>query len=86
MRNAVKFLTGAHQDRRLREVTLALAVAVLEMTGIEPEKAEAALDSGAAAERFGLMVAELGGPTDLPRDTKPTRGRTADTRHPLPGR
>ena len=27
--------------------------------------AEGALDSGAAAERFGAMVAELGGPADL---------------------
>jgi len=70
MRNAVEFLDGTHQDPRLREVTLALCAAVLEITGMAGadaarEKVERALDSGAAAERFGIMVAELGGPADF---------------------
>ncbi len=71
VRNAVDFLTGKHQDMRLRQVTLALCAEVAEMTGIAagPDAArklvEGALESGAAAERFGLMVAGLGGPADF---------------------
>ncbi|HET8727898.1 MAG TPA: thymidine phosphorylase [Alphaproteobacteria bacterium] len=67
VRNAVDFLTGRHQDRRLREVTLALSAAALEFAGAADArpKVEAALDSGAAAERFARMVALLGGPADF---------------------
>ncbi|HEY4199266.1 MAG TPA: thymidine phosphorylase [Devosiaceae bacterium] len=70
VRNAVDFLTGAHRDERLREVTLALCAAVLEMTGVASgpaarQRAEAALDSGKAAERFAMMVTRLGGPADF---------------------
>jgi thymidine phosphorylase len=64
VRNAVDFLTGAHQDARLREVTLALATELIAMTGVAADPA-AALDSGKAAEIFGRMVAALGGPTDF---------------------
>jgi len=64
VRNAVDFLTGVHQDARLREVTLALASELVAMTGISADPA-AALDSGRAAEIFGRMVAALGGPTDF---------------------
>jgi thymidine phosphorylase len=58
-------------DRRLREVTLALSAELLTLGEVEPEAesaraaAERALDSGAAAERFAAMAAELGGPSDL---------------------
>jgi thymidine phosphorylase len=71
IRNAVDFLTGAHQDARLKEVTLALCAVVAEMTGIaksveEGRKlVEAALDSGKATERFAHMVKGLGGPGDF---------------------
>ncbi len=68
VRNAVDFLTGRHQDPRLREVTLALCAAALDLAGIGGDSAKAvqeALDSGRALERFGRMVAGLGGPTDF---------------------
>ncbi|MGB3336423.1 MAG: thymidine phosphorylase [Devosia sp.] len=71
VRNAVDFLTGSHQDARLKEVTLALCAALAEMTGVAKDVAsgrrlvEDALDSGRASERFGRMVAALGGPTDF---------------------
>ena len=68
VRNAVDFLTGTHQDARLREVTLALCAEIALMTGKATSLADAqvqvetALDSGAAAEHFGKMVTALGGP------------------------
>ena len=70
VRNAVDFLTGDHQDARLKEVTLSLCAAVLEVTGLADavearRKVEAALDNGSAAERFGVMVSALGGPPDF---------------------
>jgi thymidine phosphorylase len=71
VRNAVEFLTGRHQDRRLREVTLALAAEIALMTGIAHgakgarKLVDDALDSGRAAERFSCMVAALGGPADF---------------------
>jgi thymidine phosphorylase len=71
VRNAVDFLTGAHRDRRLEDVTLALAAEMLMSSGIAATPQEAttraqdALASGAAAERFGRMVSELGGPADF---------------------
>jgi thymidine phosphorylase len=71
VRNAVEFLTGKHQDPRLREVTLALCAELALMTGKAEDTASAqtlvknALDRGAATERFARMVAELGGPTDF---------------------
>jgi thymidine phosphorylase len=67
MRNAVDFLTGRHRDPRLLEVTLALCAAALQSVGIAAarRKAETALESGAALERFARMVTELGGPVDF---------------------
>jgi thymidine phosphorylase len=61
----------ASLDARLREVTLALCAELLVLGGLETEaaaartSAERALESGAAAEHFAAMVAELGGPADL---------------------
>jgi thymidine phosphorylase len=48
-------------------VTLALGAAALELAGIGDarRKVEAALDGGAAAERFSRMVALLGSPADF---------------------
>jgi thymidine phosphorylase len=67
VRDAVDFLTGRQQNPRLREVTLALSAAALELAGIADARGrvDAALASGAAAERFGRMVALLGGPADF---------------------
>lgn len=71
VRNAVEFLTGAHQDQRLLDVTIELAALGLGLAGIEGdmdaarEKCRAVLDNGAAAERFGKMVSLLGGPKDF---------------------
>ena len=69
--NAVRFLTGAHRDAALEEVTLALAGEMLLAGGLAPDAsagramALGALAGGGAAERFGRMVAELGGPADF---------------------
>src|SRR5690606_22868091 len=67
VRNAVDFLTGRRQDPRLREVTLALSAAALDLAGIPDggARVEQALASGAASERFSRMVAGLGGPADF---------------------
>ncbi|MDF2369841.1 MAG: thymidine phosphorylase [Rhizobiaceae bacterium] len=69
--NAVEFLTGVHRDRRLEDVTMALAGQMLLSSGLANdmqtalEMARGALESGQAAERFGQMVASLGGPVDF---------------------
>jgi thymidine phosphorylase len=68
VRNAVEFLTGAHRDPRLLEVTLALSAAALELTGFAGNArhaAHAALSTGKATEHFAKMVALLGGPADF---------------------
>ena len=71
VRNAVDFLTGAHQDPRLRDVTLELSATALILAGRYSETQQArlavekALDSGAAAQRFEDMTARLGGPRDF---------------------
>jgi thymidine phosphorylase len=68
VRNAVDFLTGKHQDPRLREVTLALCAAALELTGFAGDAMKASEDvltSGKATEHFSKMVALLGGPRDF---------------------
>lgn len=72
--NAVDFLTGNRRDRRLEQVTLALAAEMLVSSGIAGttreavQKATDALASGHAAETFGRMVALLGGPNDFVDD------------------
>jgi len=69
--NAVDFLCGRHRDPRLEAVTLALAAEMLVSAGVEADldgamrQARDALEGGAAAERFGRMVAALGGPADF---------------------
>lgn len=68
IRNAVDFLTGKHQDARLREVTLDLCAAALQLSGYDGDPAtavETALTGGKATEHFSRMVALLGGPTDF---------------------
>jgi thymidine phosphorylase len=71
VRESIDHLTGAARDERMLEVTLALCAEALVLGGLHADLGAAraaaldALDSGAAAERFGAMVAELGGPPDL---------------------
>ena len=68
VRNAVDFLTGAHRDPRLLEVTLALSAAALDLSGFAGDARQAcetALSSNRATERFSRMVAALGGPRDF---------------------
>ncbi len=71
VRNAVEFLTGAHRDPRLEEVTLSLADEMLISSGLADDhevarrRSRDVLDSGQATERFAKMVAALGGPADF---------------------
>ena len=68
---AVDCLTGRRRNGRMIEVTLALAAEMLVLARLAPTQASGltqatqALESGAAAERFGRMVAALGGPKDF---------------------
>ncbi len=68
---SIDFLTGATQDPRLLDLTLALAAQLLQLGGLASTLAagralaQAALASGRAAEHFARMVAGLGGPTDV---------------------
>lgn len=68
---ALRFLRGEPVNERLRAVTLALAGELLQTGGLAAnatealEQLETALASGAAAERFGQVVADQGGPQDL---------------------
>ena len=65
---AVEYLTGERREPRMHEVVLALCAEMLVLGKLArtPKAARttlrAALDSGAAAEQFGRMVAALGGP------------------------
>jgi thymidine phosphorylase len=69
--NAVDFLTGRKRDRRLEQVTLALAAEMLQSAGLAVSNQDAlrraaeALGSGRAAAVFSRMVAALGGPADF---------------------
>ena len=71
VRESIEHLTGDTRDERLLEVTLALSAELLVLGGLHAdvtaarEAALSALESGRAAERFGAMVVELGGPADL---------------------
>lgn len=71
MAEAIAYLTGARRDPALHAVVRAMAAEVAVLGGLfdDVEVAEAAYDgvliSGTAAERFGRMVAGLGGPVDL---------------------
>jgi thymidine phosphorylase len=68
VREAVDYLTGAAREPRLHEVTIALAASLIEQGALADDgraAAEQALASGAAAERFGAMIAALGGPSDF---------------------
>src|SRR5690349_20271664 len=68
---SVEYLAGTAREPRLHEVTLALAASLLTQGGLFGDEdaaraaAQESLDSGAAAERFACMIAELGGPADF---------------------
>ncbi len=74
VKESVDLLTGRAVDPRLSEVTLALTAELLCLGGLASSVAEGlgrakqALADGSAAERFGRMVAALGGPPDLVED------------------
>ena len=71
VRESIDHLTSATHDERLLDVTLALCAEVLVLGGLHADVGSArtaasnALQTGAAADRFAAMVAQLGGPTDL---------------------
>ncbi|HCU65964.1 MAG TPA: thymidine phosphorylase [Rheinheimera sp.] len=65
------YLTGKYREPRLHQVTLELGASMLQLAGLQPDKASAikalehSLTSGKAAEIFAQMVAAMGGPVDL---------------------
>jgi len=67
----VKYLTGKQREPRLHLVVVTLAKAMLINTKIAKDDKSAqmmvdhALSSGKAAEKFSVMIAALGGPSDL---------------------
>lgn len=68
---ALEFLRGGAREERLAEVVFALAAEMLVIGKLADDRAqgraraEAAVRSGEAAQRFERMVAALGGPNDL---------------------
>jgi len=70
-RHAIAHLTGERRQPRLQEIVEALGAEMLKTGGLVADletgkrRIADAIASGAAAERFGRMVAELGGPRDL---------------------
>ena len=73
---SLNFLTGSLREPRLLALTLALSAQLLQLGGLAPTLAagqalaEAALNSGRAAECFARMVAGLGGPADVLTDAR----------------
>ncbi|MCV6546290.1 MAG: thymidine phosphorylase [Cohaesibacter sp.] len=71
MKNAVKFLTGAHIDPRNWQITVALGAEMLRIAKLVEtaeegvQKMQEAYRSGAATEKFSAMVTALGGPADF---------------------
>ncbi|MEX2494560.1 MAG: thymidine phosphorylase, partial [Woeseia sp.] len=68
---SMEYLQDEYRESRLDEVVLELAAEMLLITGLESNRdaararADDAVTSGAAAEAFNRMVAELGGPKDF---------------------
>ncbi|NWK57094.1 thymidine phosphorylase [Verrucomicrobiaceae bacterium N1E253] len=71
IREAIHFLTGQHQNPRLKKVIMALGSELLQLSGLAPnnenaqQQLEQALQCGAAAETFANMCQQLGAPGDL---------------------
>jgi thymidine phosphorylase len=94
VRESIDHLTGSAHDKRLLEVTLALSAELLVLGGQFGDVAGAraaavrALESGTAAERFGAMVVELGGPAglvDVPSRHLPSAPVTVEVEPATPG-
>lgn len=70
----IDFLKGKHRERRTAELLLTLVGEMLVMGGVAVDVeagrklAQARLDDGSAAERFGRMIAAMGGPSGLVED------------------
>ena len=70
IREALGYLTGKRRENRFHRVTIAVAAEMLVIGGLAPDPgaaegmAMAALENGAAAERFAAMVAGQGGPNE----------------------
>ncbi len=68
MAYAIEFLTGVRREARMHEVTMRLCAEMLLLGKLAKtekaalQKLQAALDTGAAAEKFQQMVSALGGP------------------------
>ncbi len=68
---AIRFLDGTHRDPRMLTLVMALAAEILLLANLVADERQARqmlqqhLDNGAALQRFGKMVASLGGPSDL---------------------
>ncbi len=68
---SVLYLRNDRRDARLDDVTLSLCAEMLVIGGIETDRDKArdlcaeSVTSGRAAEKFGQMVAALGGPSDF---------------------
>ena len=71
VRESIDVLMGSGPNPRLADVTLELCAELLVLGGLDPDtdaardRAQGALASGDAAERFARMVVALGGPEDL---------------------
>jgi thymidine phosphorylase len=74
IREVIAFFQGTAQETRVRETVLAIAAEIVLLAGAAPDLtaamtlATAKLADGSAGERFGAMVAALGGPADLMAD------------------
>jgi thymidine phosphorylase len=68
---AIRFLNGTHRDPRMLKLVMALSIEILLLAKLAVDEQEARqmlqqrLDAGEALQRFGKMVASLGGPSDL---------------------
>jgi thymidine phosphorylase len=70
----VDFLTGRERDPRVLELVLEIVAEMALLAGVVTDLAEgralaqARLDDGSGADRFGRMIAALGGPADFVAD------------------
>src|SRR6185312_15883272 len=68
---AIDYLTGERREQRMHEVGMSLCAEMLVLGSLAADvdearrRLQAALDSGAAVERFARMVRALGGPAQL---------------------
>jgi thymidine phosphorylase len=88
VREAIEFLRNENIDPRLYDVTMALCAEMLVLGKLAANlnegraKADAVLKNGQAAEFFGRMVAELGGPKDI-MGTYASTLKLAPIEHPV---